>query len=288
MAGKLRDLKFLPISVQVLSVERISRVLIKWDLAPTAQNLKDFKFFVDRGESPSEFKQLNTTGLPAVGLREFVDLTANLLDLQKVYYYRVRGVEFIGTTPVQTFTSAVSTFKGDLDLVGIYVVDEHLFLERWVAGVPVMIFKKRRDGGRCPECWDSVLQRVTSSNCETCYGTGKLGGFYPPIESWMLVEPDPKVVQVAEWGRAQPNQTDIQFTNYPLLSVDDVIVEMQLDRRWKISNIRQPEKNRSAMLQVMRVSAINPTDVEYRVAVDEDRRSALVAELMARNKETEF
>lgn len=288
MAGKLKNIVITPLSVQVLSIERISRVLIKWDLAETRQNLKDLKFFVDRGESPSEMKQLNTEGIPAVALREFVDVTAHLQDLQKVYYYRVRAVEYQGDVAVQTFTSDASTWKGNHDLVGIYVVDEHLFLERWVAGVPVMIYKKRRDGGRCPECWDAVLQRVTKDNCTTCYGTGKFGGYYPPIEAWMVIEPDPKVAQVADWGRAQPNQTDIQFTNYPLLSIDDVIVEMKLDRRWKVSNVRQAEKNRTAMLQIMRVSAINPTDVEHKVAVDEGRRKALVAELEARNEEREF
>ena len=157
-----------------------------------------------------------------------------------------------------------------------------------MAGVPTMIFKKKRDGQHCPECWDEILKRVTKSNCTTCYGTGKLGGFYPPYEAWMNFEPDPKVTQVAEWGQRQSSQTDIQFTNYPLLSDGDVIVEMKNDRRWKVSNIRYPEKNRTTKLQIARVDAVNPSDIEYRVDISEPRRKALLDEAEAREKEREF
>lgn len=288
MAGRLKDLKFSQLSVQVLSMEHLPRVLVQWKLLPTTQNLNQLKFFVDRGESPSEFQQLNQVGIGAYAILDYVDYTANLLDLHKVYYYRVRAVEFQGATPVQTFTSEVSTWHGDLDLVGVYVVDEQVFLERYVAGVPVMVFKKRRDGANCSECWDNVLKRVTKSNCTTCYGTGRIGGFYPPMEAWMLVDPDPTVAQVADWGKAQPSQIDVQFSNYPLLVDDDVIVEMKSDKRWKVTNVRQAEKNRTTMLQIFRVAAINPSDIEYKVAVDEERRAALVKELEHRKIEREF
>jgi len=292
-AGILKNIRFKPLSVIVLNMQHHttpSRILIKWELEPSAQNLNNIRFFVDRGESPEEMQQLQATsdGIRASQLLEFSDYTANLLDLNKVYYYRVRAVEFIGTTPVQTFSSETVTWDGDLDLVGLYVVEEHLFLHRWVSGVPSMIFKRRRDGQYCPECWDEVLKRVTKSSCTTCYGTGKLGGFYPPHEAWMNFEPDPKVVQVTEWGQRQSSQTDIQFTNYPLLTDGDLIVELKSNRYWKVSMVRYPEKNRTIMLQIARVDAVNPSDVEYRVEVSVSRRKAMLAEADEREKEREF
>lgn len=292
---KLKNLKFKPVSVLVLSMQHgpvPSRVLIKWELEPTAQRLTNLRFFVDRGESPEEMQQLQamSEGILPTAILEFVDYSANIVDLNKVYYYRVRAVEFDPTitTSLQTFTSLPVTWDGDLDLVGLYIVEEHLFLHRYVSGVPTMIFKRRKDGLYCPECWDEVLKRVTKSACTTCYGTGKLGGFYPPYEAWMNFEPDPKVVQVAEWGQRQASQTDIQFTDYPLLNDGDMIIEMKTDRRWKVSNVRFPEKNRTIMLQIARVDAIHPSDVEYRVDVSESRRKALLAEADAREKEREF
>jgi hypothetical protein len=288
VAGVLRDIRIRTPSVTVLSTGNLSRVLVRWELEPTSQDLRNLRFFVDRGESPTEMKPLHAPGISASQAREFIDLSANLLDLEKVYYYRVRAVEFSGTSELQTFSSIAATWDGTPDLVALYVIEEALFAHRYIYGVPTMIFKKRHDGTYCPDCWDSILKRVTRSNCETCYGTGKLGGFYPPSESWMGFEADPKNEMVADWGRKQDSQTDIQFTNYPVLSVDDVIVELKMNRIWKIVNVRTVEKNRTVVLQIARVSAVNPTDVEYKVPVSEERRMALLAEMDKRELEREF
>jgi len=287
-AARLKRIRFKSVVVIVLSIEHISRILVKWELEPTAQDLRDLKFFIDRGESPNAMAQLNAEPIPASALYEFVDYTANLIDLQKVYYYRVRAVEYRGETPVQTIISAATTPDGDLDFVGLYIVEEHLFAHRWVHGVPAMVFKKRRDGVYCRECWDEVLKRVTKSSCTTCYGTGREGGYYPPIEVWMSFEPDPKVEQVVDWGRRQSTQTDVQFTNYPYLTPDDIIVELKPNRVWKVSNVRGPEKNRTIMLQYLRLDAVNPSDVEQKISVPEDRRVAMVLEAEQRELEREF
>jgi hypothetical protein len=288
MAGVLKRIQFESIAVTILSTGQIPRILIKWKLEATSQNLSNLKFFVDRGESPTEMHQLNASPIAAKGLDEYVDHTANVTDLDKIYYFRVRAVEFQGATPVQTFTSPSTTWDGDLDLVGLYIVEEHLFAHRWVYGVPVMVYKKRRDGVYCPECWDDVLQRVAKSNCRTCYGTGRLDGFYAPIEAWMSLEPDPKMEQVADWGKRQQGQTDIQFTNYPLLSVDDIIVELKPNKFWKVSIVRAPEKNRTVILQLCRLDAVNPSDIEYKIPVPDDRRRVLLEESDQREKEREF
>jgi hypothetical protein len=292
-AGKLKNIRLKPLNIMVLNMQHgqiPSRVLVKWEIEPSAQDLKDLYFYVDRGESPEELNQLQSMadGVPAHQLYEFVDFTANLTDLNKVYYYRVRAVEFFDGTPVQTFSSEPVTWDGNLDLVGLYVVEEHLFLHRWVSGVPTMIFKRRLDGQYCPNCWDKILKRVTISNCTTCYGTGKLNGFYPPYEGWVDFEPDPKVVQVSEMGKRQVSQTDIQYTNYPLLTDGDLIVELNTNRYWKVSTVRYPEKNRTIMLQVARVDSVSPSDVEYRIPISEERRVALLALLDERSKEREF
>lgn len=288
MVGILKNIRFKKVSVVVLSIEHISRVLVTWELEPTAQNLSNLKFFIERGESPSEFSTLNHDGVSSRAPFEYVDYTSNLIDTDKVYYYRVRAVEFCNGVQTQDFVSYSTTRDGDLDLVGLYVVEEHLFAHRYVYGVPAMIFKKIRDGVYCPECWDKVLKRCTVSNCKTCFGTGRLHGYYPPIEVWMSFEPEPKVEQVVDWGRRQPSQTDVQFTNYPILSCDDLIVELKPNKLWKVSRVQYPEKNRTIMLQILRLDAVGQTDIEYKLEVPEDRKRVLVAQLEEREKEREF
>jgi hypothetical protein len=288
MPAILKRIHFEAISVTIIGIEYVSRVHIGWKLTKSAQDLSRLRFFVDRSESPSEWHQLNGEGLTINDLSEYVDETPNLKDITKIYYYRVRAVEYEDDTPLQTFTSKETTWDGDLDLTGIYVVDEHLFAMRWVFGSPAMVFKKRHDGAYCPECWDRVLKRVTKSNCQTCFGTGRHGGFYPPIDVWMSFEPDPKSAQVVEWGLRQPSQTDIMFTNYPLLNIDDVILELKPNRFWKVSNVRGPEKNRTVMLQFARLDVINPADIEQRLEVPQERKRGLILDAEKREKEKEF
>lgn len=280
---RVRNLKFKSVSVMVLSIEHISRVLVQWELEPTSQNLGGVRFFVDRGESPNDLAQLNTVGIPANGLLEYVDYTANLKDINKIYYYRVRAVSFAEDGNVlDEFASDPFTWNASLDYAALYITEEHLFAHRYVYGVPAMVFKKRRDGTHCPNCWDNILKRVTKSNCQTCYGTGKLGGFYPPIEVWASFSMNSKIEQVVQWGRRQMGAIDIEFTNYPLLNPDDIMVELQPNKIWKVEQVRIPEKNRATLLQMVRLNVVNPSDIEYKIDVPEDRRRALVAELEAR------
>lgn len=287
MAGTLKNIRIVDCSATILSVEHFPRVHISWKLEPTSQNLTHLKFFVDRGESPAELQQISMA-ITANTRYEYVDETAMLKDFEKMYYYRIRAVEFIDGSPAQTFMSETFTWEGKPDLVGLYVIDEHLFAHRYVYGVPVMVFQKRHDGMYCPECWDEVLKRVTKSNCAACMGTGKWHGYYPPIEAWAGLEPDPKTVDIADWGKRQPGQTDMQFTNYPLLRTDDLVVELKPNIIWKIVTVRMAEKNRTVMLQVTRLSAVNRTDAEYKIEIPEDRRLAMVAQLEEREKEREF
>lgn len=283
---QLQNIRFKDITVMMLSIDP-NRVLVQWKLEPTTQNLKNLKFYVDRGESPSDYEQI-AGPLSPYGLYEYVDTTANLLDLNKVYYYRVRAAEEVNGVTKQTFTSGETTWDGNLDPVGLYVVEEHYFYLRWVVGVPVLIYKKIHDGAYCTNCWDNILKKVTLANCQVCYGTGRVDGYYPPMEAWMSLEPDPKMEQVVDWGIRQSSQTDILFINYPLLTPDDLVIELKPNRIFKVENVRYPEKNRTTLLQMCRLNAVNQSDIEYKIQVPEDVRRRLVAELEEREKEREF
>lgn len=287
-APKLKNIRFKNVDARILSIEHISRVLVRWALEPTTQNLKDLKFFIDRGESPEKLEQINTTPILANAIYEYIDYTAKLKDVEKIYYYRVRAVEFSNGTPVQTFYSPLITWEGEHDLVSLYIIEEHIFAHRYVYGVPTVIFKKMKEGAQCSDCWDYILKRSTRSNCLLCKGTGFVDGYYPLIEAWMDFNPDPKQVQIAEFGERQPSQTDIQFTNYPLLNPGDIIVELEPNRYWRVSNVRNTEKNRTTMLQVCRLDEINRSDIEYKLEVPDEVRHRLLDELEVRERTPEF
>lgn len=287
----LKNIKFKSVSARLLTIQPEPRILIKWCLEPTVQNLKNLFFFIDRSESENllDFKQI-TGPIKYNALAEYLDFNAKLEDFDKFYNYQIRAVEYnlAGDTPLQTFASEQFTWAPDLDLTASYIIEEHLFLFKDVIGAPTLIYKKMTEGPRCTECWDSVLKRVTKSNCITCKGTGFIKGYYEPVEAWMDMNPDPKAVSISEWGIRQQGQTDILFTDYPSIMIDDVIVELENNRYWRVSNARETEKNRATILQMARLDEINRSDIELHIKVPENVRSRMLKYLFDRKKRVEF
>jgi hypothetical protein len=287
VAGSLKNIRFKRFAARILSIEHISRVLIEWDLEPTTQNISNLYFRIFRSEDPLAMKEITATPIPAGTLNEYVDFTPRLLNLEKIYYYRVEAHEVTSGVTVQKFITPAFTWESELDLVGLYVVEEHLYAYRYVLGMPCLIFKKKTEGVRGANC-DPILKRNVRSNNEETMGTPFVGGYYPPIPGWANFDPDPSNVQILEFGEKQIRQTDIMFTNYPTLYVGDIIVELKSFRFWRTTNCRSVEKNRTNTLQVARLDEINRSDIEYRLSIPEDVRSTMLKELEERIKVPEF
>lgn len=291
-SSRLRNIKIQNCSARILSIEYVPRVLIQWDVAETNQDLSSLTFHVLRGESPEDMEELTPAGgIPANTLYEFVDYTAKLKTLTKVYYYKIEAREHRSNTVVQTFSCEPFTWDGDLDLTALYVVEEHLFAHKFVYGVPCFIYKKKQEGTKDDGeggNFDPVLQKNIRSNDTRTLGTPYIGGYYSPIEAWMHFDPDPEIVKVPEWGEMEERQSNIQFTNYPLLSVGDIIVELKQFRFWRIRNVKFTEKNRVITLQLARVDEINRSDVEYHLPVPEEKRQEMLEILKDRIDTPEF
>lgn len=287
MGAILKDIKFKETTVQILSIAPQPRVLISWELEESTQALNRLKFVVDRGESPNDLKGLSNL-ISYDDLPEFLDLTPRLKDKYKVYYYRVRAIEYDGLTPVQTFSSPVVTWNGNLDLTGLYIVEENEFAYRYIFGTPCLVFKRKREGAYCPNCWDTVLKRVTASKCTTCLGTGKLGGFYKAIEAWVGIEEKPINPHITEHGDVMPSSTIVRFTNYPVMRDGDMIMEAQSGRLWKVNRVDTSEKQGTPLLQLCYASEVDRDDIEHEIIVDLDKKQTLTDQLSERRKEKEF
>jgi hypothetical protein len=285
----LKNIRFKNVQADIRGIYRISRVLIRWQLEPTAQNLKNLYFNVYRGEAETDMRQINTVPMPATGRNEFMDYTALLKDITKNYYYQVQAVELnpCNSTVLQTFKSELFDTGSDPDLVNIYIIEEHLFALQYVYGVPALIYTKKVEGFRC-DCWDEVLKRVTRSNCLRCKGVGFVGGYYPPVEGWIDFAPSPEQVVIADWGEKQAQQTDIQFTDYPNLQIGDIILQLKPFNFWRVENNRTTLKNQTTILQIARLNAVNRSDIEYTLDVPNDVMDRLLAELRVRELTPEF
>ena len=287
-AGKLKGIKFAHVEAMILSVEYSPRVLVSWGLEKTTQDTSKLFFDIYRGESPTEMTKISTALIPANEKPEFIDTTAKLKIASKLYYYQVVAKELLGDIVVQEFKSPLATWDGEQDHVSQYIIDEHNFAYEHVHGVPTFIYQKRKEGVRCTNCWDKVLKRVLISSCQTCYGTGFMGGYYPPMPAWMDFSPDPTTAVVVEFGVREPSQTDVALTNYPILQLGDIILELDSFAFWRVVAVRTSEKNRAITLQFARVDQVNRSDIENQISVNQELRKKMMGQLNQRQALPEF
>ena len=281
--------EFERVNVDVYRVGPPSLIVIDWDWKRSSIPLSRYKIDIYRGESPEEMDRI-AKNLPADQYSQFEDRTAQIKDKHRIYHYKVVAIDCKTHKKVESKTS---TWEGELDFVGLYIVEEHDFLFECVAGMPMLVFKKTTAGkARCDNCWDKVAKRVTKSNCTTCHGTGWMGdgqgGYYHPTYGYADFSPDPEVIQITQYGKAQPTQTDIFMTNYPRIAPGDVVVELMSNKRWKVANVRDTEKNRTKMLQIVRLDAIERGDIEYKLDVDECHIKRARKEINERKSRPEF
>ena len=286
-----------------------ARVLVRWDLKPNRADLSDFEFYIDRGDAPDQlvgFQSVDIDGnktaskkastasinqsqisgaISAADFYQWVDATPDIRNLDKNYYYRIRLRRI--STQEEVVTPPFS-WSGELDLMGLYIVEEHNFLLEDVTGVPCFIYIRRRGGIACGDCFDPIQKKRTASFCNTCYGTNWAGGFYNPLDAYVDLTPNPVNSTIADWGEVKKNETDMLLSNYPELSPGDLVRELRSNRLWRVVACRQTQKRRVPMLQYARVVEVSAGDVEYRIALDTELALSKIKELDRMRQLREF
>lgn len=275
--------------VEVFQSGPPSLIEVRWEFEPSVIPLSRYKIDIFRGESSQDMERI-AKDLPAELYSVYEDRSAKLRDNHRTYHYRIVAKNKITGRQIK---SEVQTWDGDLDYVGLYVVTEHNFKFRYVSGTPLFIYKKHTDGStKCPDCWDFIAKRVKKSNCKTCHGTGNIGkgvgGYFNPTYTWADLNPDAEIVQITQWGRAEPTQTDILMTNYPRMTVGDLLIELKTNKRWEVLQVQDTEKRRTKMLQIVRVKLLDKSAIEYTIDVPNDIKDKAKRELDATKQIPEF
>lgn len=285
------------------------QILVRWTLLPSSESLADYEFYIDRGEAENQLpnEQHKTIDgnplIPAAPVGDSVNVTQIAGPINGLDFYQYRDFAIPGRNLYQRWfyqirmrkistqeeaKSALFTWDGNLDLVGLYIVDENNFLLEDTTGAACLVHPRRRGGASCTECFDKVQQKRTKSNCMTCFGTNWVGGFYPAINVFIDFNPSPNPTLIQEWGETQPNQTTIFLANYPQLVAGDVIRELRPHKLWRVTNTKQTEKRRTPMLQFAQVVEITPGDIEYKLPYDIDLTLKLIAQLDQLRAQREF
>jgi hypothetical protein len=106
---------------------------------------------------------------------------------------------------------------------------------------PIKFFKLRSDGERCTNCMDEDTgQKVGTSLCKVCYGTGFEGGYYPALDSYMHIGQISSKIQDASRegvGASDPVTIRVRMMSYPMMENSDLIVSPLSDKRYLIDTL---------------------------------------------------
>lgn len=59
------------------------------------------------------------------------------------------------------------------------------------------LYTRKYEGEHCPVCYDSARGRAGLDSCETCFGTGYVGGYEPEVQLYLRLAPAEESLDVA-------------------------------------------------------------------------------------------
>jgi hypothetical protein len=248
---------------------------IFWEVQPTYEDLLDYEFFVEK--SNAQFGPF----MDLVGpFRNVFHVRDNTVRGQRGFYnysfYRIR-VRHLASGDEATYPSSGSGVRMDAapDLHALEMARiENLRLKEHT-GRSVWVFPRKRTGQRC-SCYDRVTKRMLVAACQTCFGTGWVGGYDTPLKVWaQIVSPEETTIR-DEMGEHGIENTMCKFANFPELQEGWVVVEAE-NIRWRVgSSLTKIRKGRALVRQQIPVHRISPSDIEYSIPVNVGDISTLV------------
>lgn len=167
-----------------------------------------------------------------------IDPATHLYGKQLDLYYRVR----LTTGAGRTFYSEAARADGGLPyadwLTAREIIRKELLnLLKNPDGLKGCLLKRREWGDRCVST-DYDTGEMTKPNCAICYDTGLVGGYYPPVEFWVLNnQRSQRKMRDDQQGMVGNIIFQARAVAYPYVDSGDVWVSADNDRRWVVNNV---------------------------------------------------
>jgi hypothetical protein len=188
--------------------------------------------------------------------------------LRKKYFYKVTIVTNEDETDLDVLTP--ETLKPEKLS---YIYEEAIRRNSWLldqGGERVLLYIKRKVGQPCPCILRDVKRRThrrADQDCEICYGSGFVGGFYGPIPVIIANMIGEQRIQQTERGLHLGYQVETWMGPSPLLSQRDMIIRRNCDR-CLIGPITPVEGPGGIIVQQhFTIEILDTTDIRYKFPV---------------------
>lgn len=241
-----------------------ARILVCWELVTQHNGVGEISFTVERSLSPQfsedEFEVVSNEIVGVAGQLsyEFDDITANLINWWRKYFYRIRA-----TTPDGEVVSAIRTWETEPRPHELEIIRRHDFVLHYLQGTPSFAFVERTIGSARCTCYDMTTGRPTQSQCTLCLGTGRQRPYFEPIPFFVDYNPDEQLANIANFGEMQNKEKDCWFSAYPNVKPGDIIYEVMPAVLWRIVHVRTIQPQGTTIQHLCRIDAIGRDEVEY-------------------------
>ena len=240
---------------------------LSWSIQPTQEDLSVYEFHVLRSDSPEEGFQ-DVSG-PLVDQYIYLDEIDDPQHQWRIFYYKLRI--YNTQTLEESFSDAIywheDTISYNLPDPVLEIVRKNNWIlshSRYRVGRKCKVLIKKTFGQICTNCWDPIKERVTDDQCEICYGTGYVGGYYSPIKTYVAFEPLTKRDQIQVFGKLQPGEIVVWMSNYPLVKPGDLIYNVVEGNLYRVNDVK-PTKHLIIVHQTMRLTLLPKDHIAYKL-----------------------
>lgn len=229
---------------------------INWVIKPTTEDITQYTFVLTRSNSPQGpfdlIKELQ-------GVFHYDDFDVNQKSGNRIFYYKIRIVspsnEYVDYGPYY------ETRPPDPIALEMIRKKNVALYHGSTPAIDLEVFVRKTWGTYCPQCFDVIKKRRSTSNCSFCYNTNYAGGFFAPVKTRGLYGPSQKTVQNLGF-EYHPDEIYIEFANYPILSPGDIVKQDSI-KRYRVGGIRVSTRGSYVITQIAKVDEVNQNDIEY-------------------------
>lgn len=236
---------------------------LTFDIEDTTENLNNYQFNIYRSEGSDDFILLDTD------LTEFyyIDKTVNLYKSDITYVYKLE----IKDKQNGQITYMTTQMQPKPDLYAQAIISSYEIYLKNVINQEMLLLKRKKSGQLC-FCYDDIRKRSTVVDCQVCYNTTYIGGYYNPqkiyvniITPKLIVEQFSPIEQVTE-----NNILQLWTLGFPPISINDVLID-RLNNRYIVISCQQTYKNNYILRQQLQIQKIPQSNIIYKLPINEWR-----------------
>jgi len=262
-----------PFQTLSLVPSHVTGNVLMWELDPAFNEPGPYSYTVQSSQTP-DFSQLVTD--ESVGdTYTYTDTSCERSNFDDSWYYRV----ILNTGAPNQYVSPNLLYGQRKEdrwkyLKAKEIVRKESLRLRKYTGVEVFLLKYKIYG----ETDEGAVDPITGlplGDCTSDYGTGIVGGYHEPLAIWASREQKQKTKNLEGQmglGIEEADILNLRILSFPIVSVRDIIVFPDDDRRFRVLGEPAPVRTRFPgthifVTQLLTLRLIPPSDTVYKIPI---------------------